>query len=208
MARIETDPNYSTPTFSRATAATDLFKKEDVQNLAAAMSAHVHDGSGKGLQIAALPAGIVTSLSISDGTIIWADIQPGSLYSWYEITPGASSPTTTSTAMVDMPDMVVNYTSPTVSDIRVDFHGIVFASAAGVDVSVSLVMDSSIMNSALALATYRSAGANLYMPISLHAQAMAQAAAAHTCKVQWSVSSGTLTAFATYRYLSVEANRR
>src|SRR5215204_55000 len=53
MARIETDPNYSTPTFPRATAAADLFKKEDVQALAAAMSTHEH-GTGKGLPVTAL----------------------------------------------------------------------------------------------------------------------------------------------------------
>jgi hypothetical protein len=50
MARIETDPNYTTPTFSRATAATDLFKKEDVQLLAAAMSTHDHT-NGRGARL-------------------------------------------------------------------------------------------------------------------------------------------------------------
>jgi hypothetical protein len=50
MARIETDPNYSSPTFSRATAGTDLFKKEDVQALAAALSTHDHT-PGKGMKI-------------------------------------------------------------------------------------------------------------------------------------------------------------
>jgi len=86
MARIETDPNYSTPTFSRATAGTDIFKKEDVQALAAAMSTHVHDGAGKGLPVAftgtpagsipgtALADGAVTSAKIADGTITVADI--------------------------------------------------------------------------------------------------------------------------------------
>ena len=93
MARIETDPNYTSPTFSRATAATDLFKKEDVQQLAAAMSTHDHT-TGKGL---ALPSGYITnammannsvttnnlmdgsinSAKIADGAIIGADIQDG-----------------------------------------------------------------------------------------------------------------------------------
>src|SRR5215468_10648103 len=50
MARIETDPNYTTPTFPRATAGPDIFKKEDVQQLAAAVSTHDHT-SGKGLRI-------------------------------------------------------------------------------------------------------------------------------------------------------------
>jgi hypothetical protein len=50
MARIETDPNYTAPTFSRATEENDLFKKTDVQNLAAAVSSHDHT-PGKGAQI-------------------------------------------------------------------------------------------------------------------------------------------------------------
>jgi len=50
MARIETDPNYTAPTFSRATEENDLFKKSDVQNLAAAVSSHDHT-PGKGAQI-------------------------------------------------------------------------------------------------------------------------------------------------------------
>ena len=93
MARIETDPNYSTPTFSRATAGTDIFKKEDVQALAAAMSTHVHDGAGKGLPVAftgtpagsipgtALADGSVTSAKIADGTIVAADIADGTITS-------------------------------------------------------------------------------------------------------------------------------
>jgi hypothetical protein len=86
MARIETDPNYNAPTFSRATAPTDIFKKEDVQNVAAAFSTHTHDGSGKGLAVAftgvppgsipgtALADGAVTSVKIADGTIATVDI--------------------------------------------------------------------------------------------------------------------------------------
>ena len=63
MARIETDPNYSTPTFPRATAATDPFKKEDVQALAAAFSLHDHS-IGKGL--GASGVGIKTAIDMPD----------------------------------------------------------------------------------------------------------------------------------------------
>jgi hypothetical protein len=80
MARIETDPNYTTPTFSRATAATDIFKKEDVQNLAAAVSTHDHT-SGKGLVLsaAAIPDGAITSAKIADGTIVAGDLANGAV---------------------------------------------------------------------------------------------------------------------------------
>jgi len=82
MARIETDPNYTSPTFSRATAATDIFKKEDVQALAAAMSTHDHS-TGKGLVLSAgsIPAGSITSAMIADGTIVAGDIADGSITS-------------------------------------------------------------------------------------------------------------------------------
>ena len=82
MARIETDPNYSTPTFSRATAGTDLFKKEDVQALAAAISTHDHT-AGKGLPMAAgsIPNGTITSAMIADGTIVAGDIADGAVTS-------------------------------------------------------------------------------------------------------------------------------
>lgn len=83
MARIETDPNYTTPTFSRATAATDLFKKEDVQNLAAAVSTHDHS-TGKGVTIpfaSSIPNGTITSVMIADGTIDTADLKDGSVTS-------------------------------------------------------------------------------------------------------------------------------
>jgi hypothetical protein len=89
VARIETDPNYTSPTFSRATAATDLFKKEDVQQLAAALSSHNHDGAGKGLAVSApgsipgasLVVGSVTSSQIADGTIQAVDLADGSVTS-------------------------------------------------------------------------------------------------------------------------------
>lgn len=53
MARIETDPNYVTPTFSRATEPTDLVQLEDIQGLAAALSAHDH-ANGRGLAVTRL----------------------------------------------------------------------------------------------------------------------------------------------------------
>jgi hypothetical protein len=82
MARIETDPNYSSPTFSRATASTDLFKKEDVQALAAAMSTHDHStGKGVVLGTASIPNGTITSAMIADLTIDTADLKDGAVTS-------------------------------------------------------------------------------------------------------------------------------
>ena len=82
MVRIETDPNYTAPTFSRATAPTDPFKKEDVQNVAAALSTHDHT-TGKGLPMAAgsIPNGTITSAMLADGTIDTADLKDGAVTS-------------------------------------------------------------------------------------------------------------------------------
>lgn len=61
--------------FPYATAATDLFKKEDVQVLAQAVDQHDHS-VGKGLILGAnaIPAGFITSAMIADGTITGSDI--------------------------------------------------------------------------------------------------------------------------------------
>lgn len=106
MARIPSDPNYSSPTFPRATAGTDLFFKEDVQALAAAMSTHVHDGSGKGLGVvpaagsipgSALVDGSITSAKIADGTIATADMALGAATTWIGDYQAVATFSTTST---------------------------------------------------------------------------------------------------------------
>lgn len=73
--------------FPYATAATDLFKKEDIQTLAQAVDQHDHS-TGKGL---ALPSGSITlaklaansvdSSKIVDGTIDTVDLKDGSVTS-------------------------------------------------------------------------------------------------------------------------------
>jgi hypothetical protein len=64
--------------FPMASAATDLFKKEDVQTLALAVDGHDHS-SGKGLALsgAAIPSGTITSAMIADGTIATTDLAAG-----------------------------------------------------------------------------------------------------------------------------------
>jgi hypothetical protein len=86
MARLSAT-NYTTQPFTYATAATDLFKKEDVQVLAQAVDTHDHS-TGKGLNItpaagsipvSALPDGSITSAKIADGTIDTIDLKDGSV---------------------------------------------------------------------------------------------------------------------------------
>jgi hypothetical protein len=82
VARIETDPNYTSPTFSRATAATDLFKKEDVQQVAAALSTHDHS-NGKGVLVptAGLAPNSIDGSKIVDGSIATAELADGAVTS-------------------------------------------------------------------------------------------------------------------------------
>lgn len=75
MARTNAVNFSSTLQFPLADAATDLFKKEDVQVLAKAVDAHDHT-AGKGLVLGAssIPNGLITSAMIADGTIVGGDI--------------------------------------------------------------------------------------------------------------------------------------
>lgn len=66
--------------FPYATAATDLFKKEDVQTLALAVDGHDHtSGKGLGLGAGAIGTGLITSAMIADGTIATGDLADGSV---------------------------------------------------------------------------------------------------------------------------------
>jgi hypothetical protein len=66
--------------FPYATAANDVFKKEDVQVLAQAVDQHTHAaGLGHQLAAGAIPNGLITSAMIVDGTIATADLADGSV---------------------------------------------------------------------------------------------------------------------------------
>ena len=66
--------------FPYATAANDVFKKEDVQVLAQAVDQHTHAaGLGHQLAAGAIPNGTITSAMIVDGTIATADLADGSV---------------------------------------------------------------------------------------------------------------------------------
>jgi hypothetical protein len=68
--------------FPYATAANDVFKKEDVQVLAQAVDQHTHAaGLGHQLAAGAIPNGSITSAMIADGTIVAGDIADGTITS-------------------------------------------------------------------------------------------------------------------------------
>jgi hypothetical protein len=80
MARTVATNFTSTLQFPKATAATDLFKKEDVQTLAEAVDQHDHS-SGKGVvvNVTGIAAGAINGSQITDNTITSAKITDGTI---------------------------------------------------------------------------------------------------------------------------------
>lgn len=223
MARIETDPNYSSPTFSRATAGTDLFKKEDVQALAAAMSTHTHNGAGTGLTIATVPAGaigtgVITSTMIADGTIDTVDLKDGSVtsakiaaFACQQMlgTPYTAVPTfsTTSTSAIATPIAVTFGSTANAQQVRIEATVTFQHSVAGASWYVGIGLDGAapapgytgMSHSATANAPTTIALVWYYQPV----------AGAHSASVYvQSNSAGTLTATAVYSTMFVTEQRR
>jgi hypothetical protein len=211
--------------FPYATAATDLFKKEDVQTLALAVDGHDHS-TGKGLILPAsavpwssMPSGTVTSAMIADGTIDTADLKDGSVTSakildgtiaTADIVPHAVSfvfrspgvtngPSTTSTTAVDMPEMVYTFTPPAICDLYVDFFSGLQVTGAGAFALFTPLLDGASVGLG---AYFQLTGANGAINCSFTVNSLS--AASHTVKVQWQVSSGgTVFGLTTNRLLSV-----
>ena len=141
MARIETDPNYSTPTFSRATAGTDIFKMTDVQGVAAALSTHVHDGTGKGLPVTTVAPGSITAAGLAANAVSQrAAVQIG-------------TGSTTSTSFVDIPGLSASLTTTggdllAFACVNISLPGTASAFLAlnldGVDVSLASVQSTGV----------------------------------------------------------------
>lgn len=207
MARIETDPNYSSPTFSRATAATDPFKKEDVQNLAAAMSTHVHDGAGKGLVIpfaTTIPSGAITSAMIADNTIATTDLAVGSV-ARSAVATDLSAQSTTSATFVVLPSISVTLTTVAGSDVLVWFVGTMIASNATAVAQFSMTMDGGAFPG---LVKYTAPAGAYAVPVTIMAR-YTPAAGPHTWTIGWTISAGSIqTDTGTYRsILALELKR-
>jgi hypothetical protein len=217
MARIETDPNYSVPTFSRATAATDLFKKEDVQALAAAISTHDH-ASGKGLAItrlapgsvdaAAIPDGLITSAKIANGSILTEDIGVGGqIVVAYAVTGTTNNPQTTSTTFADMPDMSADIT--TIGGTVLFVWGVTAmnSSTVGGLMQMAISYDGTTI---IASQTQSSAAQVGYgMALTSMAQIANTVAGGHQVRLRWNTGAGnTITALGTNRTMLIVEFKR
>jgi hypothetical protein len=206
MARIETDPNYNSPTFSRATAPTDIFKKEDIQNVASAFSTHIHDGAGKGLGITTLPSGIVTSAMIANGTIQDVDIAPGAVSQRRFVNGSTLNPTTTSTSYVDLTDLSITLTTGG-GDLLVWAVASVYNSGAGNFIFLALSLDGASEVGEMVVVPSGAGGASILVGSLVYAFS-GPSSASHTVKVRWKTLAGTATGNALNRYLMVMEMKR
>jgi len=207
VARIETDPNYTTPTFSRATAATDLFKKEDVQNLAAALSTHDHT-SGKGLPMLAgsIPNGTITSAMIADGTITTADLAPNAVTTAYSAQGATGSPSTTSGALVDMPEIVLTIPGLNSADLVLCWlWATVWNTLAGGGIALGLALDGA---GGSLIGQFNSSGGGFAGTIAL-AHYFGGLTGSHTIKGRYAMTGGgSAVLVGTYRELLCLVVRR
>jgi hypothetical protein len=195
--------------FPYATAGTDIFKKEDVQTLAQAVDQHDHS-AGKGLILPASAIPPITSAMITDGTITSADIADGTIATvdlaahavsvLRQAVGGSANPTTTSSTMVDMPEMLLTFTPTVVSDVLLTFYGVFYCSVQGALGSYAINVDGADMPIANFGAAV--AGVGGIYTVSMAYVVLGMSAASHTVKVRWSTSGGTATANQTVRVLT------
>lgn len=207
--------------FPYATAAADIFKKEDVQTLALAVDQHTH-GTGLGaavaiadgsVTLAKLAANSVDSSKIVDGSITTADIATNAV-SLYHVAAGISpTPSTTSASPVDIPDCVLTFTTTVVCDLYLWVEGTFYVSGATPTdpfYGIQLVLDGSILNAGRADLTQTQAN-NRRDIIYVFGNQSAVAAGAHTMSARWYVQGGlsaTLSSLGTGRMFGALELRR
>jgi hypothetical protein len=182
--------------FPMASAATDLFKKEDVQTLALAVDGHDHT-SGKGLVLPASAIPPITSAMITDGTIATGDLADGSITTakiatsavsqrvWYRQAAGNS---TTSTSPVAIPGASLPMTTRG-GELLLWFSLPLMNTGGANGAYVFVYVDGSLretpiyVNLAAGSATQMASAAILVTGLS---------AGAHTFALYWQTSGGTL----------------
>ena len=192
--------------FPYATAATDLFKKEDVQVVAQALDQHDHS-SGKGLALAAgaIGTGIITSAMIADGTIATADLAANSVTQAGFSQGLTANPTTTSTSPVDLDGngtgnvLRVDLTTKG-GDLLCWLEGNFSIAVLGGVVYLYLSLDGAAEVATQYIQEYV---AGYAFQITTHWRFTGVSAGAHYVKARWAVNGNTGTALQTYRQLLV-----
>lgn len=199
MART-TATNFTGPLqFPYATAGTDIFQKGDIQTLALAVDQHTH-APGLGLPVAAagIAAGSITSAMIADGTIQAVDLAPNAAVIQHQASGATATPSTTSATPVDIPDMLISFTSPVAGQLLASLTAtvIVTGSVSNTLAVFNLALDGSATN------LFTIGNPTVYQIVTIH-WVFALSAGAHILHGQWSIlNAGTLYTDSTRRVLT------
>jgi len=148
----------------------------------------------------------LTGDHILDGTLLTADLAAHAVSQGRLALGGSVNPTTTSTTLVDLPEMILTFSAPVAEDILVLFTGTFYCTVQGALGSYALNVDGSdaiAMNVGAPLAGV----GGIYTATLMYLFA-AIAAGSHTFKVRWATSGGTATANQAARALSTLELRR
>jgi len=187
--------------FPYATAATDLFKKEDVQTLALAVDQHDHS-AGKGLLLpngafadntlngSKLIDGTVTSAKIADGTIVAADLAADAVTQWVTYEAIATFSSTVTGSYVPTP---VTLPALMTTGGRLQLwcsFALAHSAGPGALVRAAIMRDGSAV---AALSIYHNAAVNQVIPCSFVFSDL-PAAGAHTYTLAlYNVTAGTMS---------------
>jgi hypothetical protein len=116
-----------------------------------------------------------------------------------------ANPTTTSTTLVDLPDMVLSI-STIGGDVLISLCAVFSCTTLNAIVQMQLNLDGADVANAIAQASM--GVANQTVTLSIRWRIAAPATAGHTIKGRWSTSAGTATATWQYRALVAEELRR
>lgn len=197
--------------FTLATAGPDLFVKDDVQILAQAVDQHDHT-AGKGLALSAssIPAGLITSAMIANGAVSSVDLAANAVSQLRWATGTTANPTTTSSTLADIPEMVLTFTAggtdAVASQVLILLNGTFSDSTLSAICSFGISIDAADVviqpiNAPIA------GGGGMFIPTVMYLST-SLAAGAHTIKGRWSTNAGTLTCNQTQRQLVVVEFRR
>jgi hypothetical protein len=209
--------------FPYANAATDPFRKEDVQVLAVAVDQHDHADT-RGLAVtrvaagsidaSAIADGSITSIKIADGTVSTTDLADSAVVTAKlaanavtqvtSVHGSTSNPSMSSPTFVDMPEMVITINTLTGTAVLLLFAGALSGTTVGSVIAVAFGVDAIDNQFAsdqiiIANAGLQVAGSRLVTGLS---------AGSHTFKARWLVNSGSASAIGVVRELQAIEFRR
>lgn len=207
-----------------ATAAGDIFKKEDLQVLAQAVDQHTH-AAGKGLPLAAgaIPNGSITlamlasdsvdSSKIVNGTITNADLAAGvalanlplGSITRSNLTPITAAASTSAAAYVAVPtDLIAWLPQPNTTSLLIGWFGSVAGSVKGAIVSMYFGWAG---GGTFQPVTFHIPDVNYSIPLALWIYLSLPSSVTANAQVYWGTSAGTISMFGNRSILAYEFAR-